>query len=740
MTNFSKKTLFYIILVLILISNIFVINSVVVAKSNQGISSDYSLLVRFKNDPEIHKFDYSNKSELENALIKFQKSPQVDQVEKNVSYKTTFIPNDPDYRKQWYLSKIKVSQAWDLIKGSEEVVVAVIDSGVQIDHPDLKNNIWVNKGEIPGNGIDDDNNGYVDDTNGWDFVNNIPDPNPKIGLIYNVGGVNHGTVVAGIVAAQSDNAKGIAGVGYKIKIMPLRALDSQGVGDSYAVVRAIDYAIQKRVDVINMSFVGFEKSTFLEEAIQRAWQAGIVVVAAAGNDTAKKGDDLDKTPMYPVCLDNQNENTVIGVAALDTGNRKADFSNFGKSCVDISAPGTKFYSTQYFNPNYSDFQDYYGGYWSGTSLATPLVSGTAALIKSINSQFSNKQIREIILNNTTNTDQWNPKYQKGRLGKGMLNTYQAVREAYLRVVTHPEARYVVTGAGPGGGPHIRIFKTNGYPVGGFFAYNENFRGGVNIATGDINGDGREEIITGAGFGGGPHIKIFTSSGKLISSFFAFDKNNRKGVEVAVGDVNGDKKDEIITSEISQTEPLVKIFDYQGNLISQFYAYGKDFRGGVTLAVGDIDGDKKEEIITGTYSGGGPQVRVFDYSGKVKTQFFAFLESFHGGINVATGDLDKDGKEEIIVGVRSGVSPYVRIFDNQTNLRAQFLAFQKDFYGGVNISCGDLDGDSKEEIIVGAGKGGGPQIRILDEKERVKSQFFTYFKDFRGGVDVATLKK
>ena len=137
-------------------------------------------------------------------------------------------PNDPYFSRQWYLPRIEADLAWTKIKESPDITVAVIDSGVDINNPDLKNNIWVNPKEILGNGIDDDHNGFIDDVNGWDFVNNVPDPSPKFEEGWTEAGVSHGTMVAGIIGAEGNNGIGVAGVTWKTKIMPLRVLNDKG--------------------------------------------------------------------------------------------------------------------------------------------------------------------------------------------------------------------------------------------------------------------------------------------------------------------------------------------------------------------------------------------------------------------------------------------------------------------------------------------------------------------------------
>jgi len=180
------------------------------------------------------------------------------------------IPNDRYYYRQWYLEKIKAPAAWERTSQAPEIILAIIDSGVQTNHPDLEENIWQNSDEIPDNGIDDDRNGFIDDVNGWDFVHNDADPSPDFSTNWSEGGLSHGTIVAGIAAAQGNNGEGITGVSWQSQIMPLKVLADDGTGSIREVIRAIDYAINNGADIINFSFVGFGYSSALEEAITRA--------------------------------------------------------------------------------------------------------------------------------------------------------------------------------------------------------------------------------------------------------------------------------------------------------------------------------------------------------------------------------------------------------------------------------------------------------------------------------------
>jgi len=698
------------------------------------------LLVRLKGGQKIYKVSVNPLfiKLIEKTLFSL---PLVDYVEVNYSFQAAFMPTDSFYSQQWYLNKIRAPQAWDFVRGgSQDIVIAVLDTGVDIDHPDLKENIWLNKEEIRGDGVDNDNNGYIDDLHGWDFVRNVPDPRPKFDEDYNESGIHHGTLVAGIASGVGNNKQGVVGLAWGSKIMPLRVLNSQGTGSVEHVIRAVRYAVNNGAKVINLSFVGTSKSFFLAEALRDAWRKGVIVVAAAGNETINQPVNLNKNPNYPICLDkNDNENFIIGVAAVDDADHKALFSDFGSMCVDVSAPGTRIYGILTYNPNYENYREYYGGYWSGTSIATPIVSGLAALTWSVNPLFTQKQIQDFILSQADNIDSFNPGME-GELGSGRVNAYATINYAYSQLGTLHQSHYIITGAGPGGGPHVRVFDSAGLPVSGFFAYDDAFRGGVQVAAGDLKGDGIDEIITGAGPGGGPHVRVFDINGYAQAGFFAYDDAFRGGVQVAAGDVDGDGIDEIVTAPGPNGNSNVKVFDIEGNVKADFFAYDKNFQGKVNVAVGDVDGDGIDEIITGAGPGGGPHVRVFDGQGNVKFHFFAFNKNFLGGVNVAVGDVDGDGQNEILASVASEASAYIRVFDSKLLLlRLQFLSYSKDFYYGVNVATADFDEDNRTEIIVAPNASKEPQINIFTPSGDPVSRFYSYSRYFHGGVTVATMR-
>lgn len=329
-------------------------------------------------------------------------------------------PNDDYYNRLWYLPQVSADTAWDTQTGSSDVVVAVLDAGVDMDHPDLLDNFWINSGEIPNNNIDDDSNGYVDDVNGWDFIDqdNFPAPSLEEGSL--VDAIEHGSMVAGIIGAVGNNGRGVTGVGWNVKIMPIRTLDSVGSGSSYETARALDYAVENGADVINLSFSGTVLDTRLQTSIRKAYESGVVVVSAMGNDDT----DSDITQVFPACFGAQEEDDwVIGVASTTKTDEKADFSNYGSNCTDISAPGVNIVGIKYHDPS-EDYISEYGGNWSGTSMSAPIVSGAAALLLSEYKDLSPKQVRTILMLSVDPVVVESG--MKGKMGAGRLNIARAL--------------------------------------------------------------------------------------------------------------------------------------------------------------------------------------------------------------------------------------------------------------------------------------------------------------------------
>lgn len=307
-------------------------------------------------------------------------------------------PNDPSYSRLYGMEKISAPSAWDTYTGSKNVVVGIIDSGVDYTHTDLAGNIWTNPGEIANNGIDDDRNGYVDDVHGWNFVANNNNPMDDFG---------HGTHVAGTVGAVGNNRTGVVGVNWNTQIAALKFLDSGGGGYTSDAILAINYADNMGFEITNNSWGGGSYSQSLKNAID---SYNGVFAAAAGN----AGTNNDSRPSYPSSYTSAN---IIAVAATNSSDGKPSFSNYGRTSVDLGAPGDAIYST-YPNNRYATM--------SGTSMATPHVAGAAALIKSYNHSLTTAQIKSIILSTVDPVSSMNGRTVTG----GRLNLSKCLDAAY----------------------------------------------------------------------------------------------------------------------------------------------------------------------------------------------------------------------------------------------------------------------------------------------------------------------
>lgn len=336
---------------------------------------------------------------------------------------------DPQFGNQWGMNQIGVKEAWaGSGKGSDQVVVAVIDTGVDYTHEDLVDNMWRNPGEagaLANNGIDDDGNGYVDDVVGWDFVSNDNKPydftTSVLDMLFGGGNPGHGTHCAGNVAARADNGKGVVGVAPNVKIMALRFLSEKGGGTTADAVKAVKYGVDMGANVLSNSW-GSEgddpadpATQLLKDAITYAQDKNVLFVAAAGNGHQGVGydNDTDSKPAYPASYD---MDVIVSVAAIDVNGALGSFSNWGARGVDIAAPGVKVFSTVVDN-KYSDTVIDIPGMmtatWDGTSMAAPHVSGAAALYLSKNPGASYRQVKDALLASVKKTPVMNGKSVSG---------------------------------------------------------------------------------------------------------------------------------------------------------------------------------------------------------------------------------------------------------------------------------------------------------------------------------------
>lgn len=329
------------------------------------------------------RVDLGSGESLEDVLAALRRRPDVEYAEPNPVISACVAPNDRLYADQWSLARIHAAEAWDTCRGSNEVVVAVIDTGVDYNHPDLQGNLWINEVESKGLfGADDDKNGYTDDARGYNFAYGSNDPIDDHG---------HGTACAGIIAAVGNNNRDIAGVCWTAKIMPLKILDSTGNGTVADAIPAIHYAVDNGADIISGSWGGEENSAALQEAIAYARDQGVVVVAAAGNAGLS-------TPYYPAAYPE-----VISVAATDETDQRWIGSNYG-AWVSLAAPGVKIVSLSATVPG-QVARDKDRSVMTGTSLAAPHVTGTCALLLAADPFLTCAEVQQIV---TTTGDSIDP--------------------------------------------------------------------------------------------------------------------------------------------------------------------------------------------------------------------------------------------------------------------------------------------------------------------------------------------
>jgi subtilisin family serine protease len=358
-------------------------------------------------------------------------------------YPAATFPNDPQFGSQWALnntgqlagsladSDVDAPEAWDLTQGDANIIVAVIDSGVDYTHPDLDQNIWTNFAELNGQaGVDDDNNGYVDDIRGWNFSDNNNNPMDQI---------NHGTHVAGVIGAEA-NAQGVTGLNWNVQIMPLKFIGPDGLGTTAGAIEALNYAVANGARISNNSWGGAAFSQALFDAIEAAGTQQHIFVAAAGNDALNN----DTNPQFPanIALDN-----VISVAATDSSDNLASFSNFGPNTVDLAAPGVGILSTL-ANDSYASL--------SGTSMATPFVSGAAALLLAYNSSLTVSDVRSALL---TTVDP-NPNLLNRLLSGGRLNVFNALNSVAPGVPVPPTLNITPNTV------QMRVGETIAFTIGG----------------------------------------------------------------------------------------------------------------------------------------------------------------------------------------------------------------------------------------------------------------------------------
>jgi subtilisin family serine protease len=375
---------------------------------------------RIENDPGLDAIDDLDNADVAETVAQYSALSAVEYAEPNYDINldavdaapfVPILPHDPRFNDQWALANsgqrggkegadISATRAWAITTGSDKVVVAVLDSGVDYTHEDLAPNMWTRPANLAP--YHDDELGTVDDTNGFNAVDNSSDPMDENG---------HGTHCAGIIGAEGSNDIGISGVNWKVQIMPLKFMNAGGFGTTKDAIEAVNYVIDRKkagvnVRIISASWGSTQKSRALEEVIRKAYENDILFVAASGNANTNN----DRTPHFP---SSYNVPNVISVAALDRNDRLAKFSNYGVKSVAIAAPGVDILSTWLGN----EYEEK-----SGTSMATPVVAGVAALIVAENPRISVDQLRKRLLDSVDPLPELKGKIASG----GRVNAAKAV--------------------------------------------------------------------------------------------------------------------------------------------------------------------------------------------------------------------------------------------------------------------------------------------------------------------------
>jgi len=732
-----------------------------------------------------YKITLSEGMNVEEAVGKMQGNPGVKYAEPNYIMTAFVAPNDTfyssqgawgqDYEDLWNLHKIRCEEAWDSFSedgsagyetAGEGIVVAVIDTGVDYTHPELQNNIWLNDGEIAGNGIDEDGNGFIDDIHGYNFAYGDSNVMDKYG---------HGTHCAGTIAAEGNNSEGIIGVAPKAKIMVLKGLGDNGRGSTSALAECVIYAVDNGADVLSNSWGGWGASYLLRDVFHYAHRKGRVCTAASGNDYRFIQDD--DTPVYPACID-----TVIAVGASTELDVHADFANYG-FFLDVIAPGGGYVNlNQGDDPNnarniISTMSDSSGiagtypqlkipntsGYWrlSGTSMACPHVSGLAALLLSkypkLNAEAARYIIREsadklgypgfntmnghgridagaamvhegiyinklVIDDSTTGNGNGNPEPGEQlsllltliSIGADMSDISATIAsEDLYAVITNNTAQYGVIKSGEEGSNSFSISIDNEVPA----SYEIPFTLNITAQGGSYNGSYpftvkvlvAENLVLVSGnnqsgfqesrlqeplvvqlVGGEDEypianhrvtFELIEGSGILSDTEVSTDYLGRAQVYLNLGEVNQGARALIhiikATAEGLENRPIEftafahnipinfkKVWDLDENYPDLFNGREHKVDG---LAIGDIDDDGRKEIYMAcfVYNPNGRTISIFEEDGDDSYTLVWHYEStgwYYAAL--AVGDIDRDGKEELVVG--SGIGRIYAIDDVGNN--------------------------------------------------------------------------
>ncbi len=626
----------------------------------------------------------------------FRTSPDIECVDTYDVPKLFYYPNDPQRGVQWHLTRIQAYEAWDIFRGDSTAagIVSIIDTGVYYRHPDLAGNIWINSLEdIDGdgqftnadiNGIDDDGNGYVDDVVGWDFARNDNDPQEEAAI--------HGTHVAGCASENTDNNTNGAGVGFHVRIMPVKGAAHDTLT---AVYQGFAYAADNGANVINCSWGSPSYNQAYQNLVNTIWNSGLVIVASAGNN-------YNTQLLYPAAYAN-----VLSVIATNSTDHKSSFSSYGSWC-DVCAPGEGIYST-WSTGSFASLD--------GTSMSSPITAGLAALIKAFHPSWTNQQIVDDIINTADNIDDLNPSY-RGLLGSGRINAYSALGAGSRPLVVVDTSQVTITNDDGDGalnpGESFNLVLT----LSSLWADANN----VNVT---VRGNGFNITDSTASFGNLRHGE----QGDNSSDPFQLTANadlipGDQPIYIHITADHGYVNEDTTTVYVSlyqagfpkdipgtiESSPIIYDFDHDGaneivfgasdRNIYALEANGSNCPGWPQAinneaitgpAIGDIDHDGDNEIVAVSKAG---QINAWHANGTMVTGFPVDKGGlFYSGVLLA--DLNGDQNLEIIAGSFTDNRVYV-IRNDGSDMTGWPTEPLNRWYGSP--SAGDIDEDDVDEIV------------------------------------------
>lgn len=668
--------------------------------------------------------------------------------------------NDP-WVEQWGYEDTGVYRAWDHTVGSKDVVVAVIDNGFDSGHPDLRDNLWRNEDEIKGNGIDDDNNGYIDDTVGWNFaledLDDLEDfngnaflgnnnPRPQVNDLSDeekeAHVFSHGTVVAGIIGAVGNNNRDGAGINWNVRLMNVKVLGNDGFGLLTSMPDAIRYAVDNGAHVINISIVGDVHIQELDDALEYAYENDVFVVVAAGNEA----DDLNSIKKYPVCSDyNSSVGFVLGASAIEEDHTLADFSNQGSDCIDATAPGVDINSTVRYSPT-NGLKDTYMFGWQGTSFAAPFFAGAAALIKSVRPDWGAKEIYDAIIKTVHHTPGQDETIYANLFGAGLLQIDKAVEYALSTKPEEVEKKEtpVETKLPPTEEPLVEAFKTRKHRI---LSY-QPATGDVEERNVETEKSSRYKRIGLVGID-----KVVSYKDEHDEARYAvakkFDETHREivlynekfaklhsfvipasgPVDIAVGDIDERIGTEIAVSPQYDDDQMFRVFTSMGE---ELYEVSKGaIHGPVSLA------------LSRTLLGGHEVLALYDRGTVMAVEHYNHDDLVHivevpeyaRGGTIAAGDIDLDGEDEFIIGSGMGQDTALGYYELNGRLISKFFGYNPGHVGGIRAQILDYDMDGADDVLISALDGTKP-VRVWNNKVKRLANWYPFGEEFVG--DFATI--